>query len=101
MGYTGQDAVWRSLVEHELAHTIVAEIVLREPSPTLRHEAGLAVVPLAVRWWEESLALSLQHYANTGRAWRPIQGYLLAPWRHAFTAAREALWAALGTVHAA
>ena len=74
-GYIGQDAVWRSLVEHELAHNLVSEWILGLPSPTLRHEAGAERAPYWLRLQEEAWALAFQIYANTGKAQPPLHPY--------------------------
>jgi hypothetical protein len=67
-GYEGNDPailVWRSLVEHELLHSLVAEVLFDRPSCVLETEAGVHVHPLWERYEEEMLVLSYQYLLNT------------------------------------
>ena len=66
-GYTGPDAVWRSLVDHELLHSLVAEVVFDRPSVVLRGEAGdPSFIPAWEKYEEEMLVLGMQIYLNSG-----------------------------------
>lgn len=68
-GYTGESIVWKSLVDHELLHSIVAEILFDRPSVVLRTEAGCASFwPLWERYEEEMLVLGMQIYLNSGES---------------------------------
>jgi hypothetical protein len=67
-GYTGPDAVWRSLVEHELLHSLVSEILFDRWSLVLRSEAGDETFVSALdKYEEEAIVLACQRYANTGK----------------------------------
>lgn len=66
-GYFGAHAVWCSLVEHELCHTLVSRRVFNCESPTLRHEAGAQPALYVNRLHEEALVISFQTWRNTGR----------------------------------
>jgi len=65
-GYKGSDeqAVWRSLVEHELLHSLVAECIFDYPSLVLRTEGGGELYPSWLRYEEEMLAISWQAFSN-------------------------------------
>lgn len=66
-GYTpdnGKDPVWSSLVDHELLHSIVAEVIFDRPSVVLRTEAGGEFNPLWERYEEETIILAFQCYLN-------------------------------------
>jgi len=72
-GYTGPDAVWRSLVDHELLHSLVAEAVLDRSSVVLREQAGdQTFTPAWEKYEEESLVLAYQLFFNTGIECRPL-----------------------------
>jgi hypothetical protein len=60
-----QSALWQSLVEHEILHTILARAVFCRESIVLRHESGAERQRYALRLHEEALVLSLQRYFNT------------------------------------
>ncbi len=67
-GYVGPDAVWRSLVEHELLHSLVSEILFDRWSLVLRSEAGDETFISALdKYEEEAIVLACQRYSNTGR----------------------------------
>ena len=93
-GYTGPDAVWRSLVEHELAHNLVSDWILGQRSPTLRFEAGGEPAPYWLRLQEEAWALSFQLYANTGRVTAPLHPFQtqLRRWRDEFRQYTAFVW---------
>jgi len=65
-GYKGEpDAIiWRSLVEHELLHSVVAEMLWGTRSRVLSTEAGLSFVPSWLRYEEEAIALAFQAWLN-------------------------------------
>jgi hypothetical protein len=65
-GYRGADAVWRSLVEHELLHVIAPPLLFRRGSWVLQHEAGACRARYALRLHEEACLLSFQYWRNTG-----------------------------------
>lgn len=74
-GYIGDAAsiCWASVVDHELLHMTLAEIVLGGPSPTIQFEAGVpGAVPLYNRLYEESLVIALQRRINTGEMPWPL-----------------------------
>lgn len=64
-GYTGENIVWRSLLHHELLHSLVAEILFDQPSKVLETEAGVRFHPSWERYEEEAIVLALQHKLNT------------------------------------
>jgi hypothetical protein len=65
-GYAGPDAVWWSLVEHELLHTLAARVFFRRESLVLRHEAGAECNAYALRLHEEAVVISLQRWIRRG-----------------------------------
>lgn len=66
-GYTGKDSVWRSLVEHELLHSIICEVLFNRPSNVLRSEAGdVTFYSARQKYEEEVLVLSFQEWLNEG-----------------------------------
>jgi hypothetical protein len=74
-GYVGdaESVCWASVVDHELLHMTLAEIVLGGPSPTIQFEAGVpGAVPLYNRLYEESLVIALQRRINTGEMPWPL-----------------------------
>jgi len=68
-GYTGpgETIVWRSLVEHELLHNLLAEVVYDRPSRVMETESGKAFHPSWLRYYEEAQVLAAQYEINTGR----------------------------------
>lgn len=95
-GYGGQRPVWRSLVEHELLHSLVAELVFGRPSLVLRTESGGEFTPTWSRYEEEMLALALQRHLQAGEApdllaRYPVDG-LPALWRHRYAPLLAPLW---------
>ena len=67
-GYTADEqGVWRSLVEHELLHNLLAEIVHNHPSRVMETESGKAFHPSWLRYYEEAQVLAAQYEINTGR----------------------------------
>jgi hypothetical protein len=64
-GYTGSDCVWRSLVEHELLHSLVAEYLFNQPSRVMLAESGVQFTPTWERYEEEALVVAAQRYYNT------------------------------------
>ena len=93
-GYTGPDAVWRSLVEHELAHNLVSDWILGCASPTLRFEACGEHAPYWLRLQEEAWALAFQIYANTGKAQPPLHGFytMVSRWLEQFRQHTARIW---------
>ncbi len=89
-GYLGPNACWRSLVEHELLHILVAEWMDWPYSLALAHESGFARVPYGERLYEEALVLAFQRYTNTGQIWPALAPWKdqLADWRRIFERAR-------------
>jgi hypothetical protein len=63
-GYKGKDCVWRSLVEHEFLHSLVAEVLFDRPSLVMTTEAGGEFTPLWQRYEEEAICLACQVYLN-------------------------------------
>jgi len=65
-GYAGEPeaVVWRSLVEHELLHSVVAETLWRTRSRVLSTEAGVGCVPSWLRYEEEAIVIAFQAYTN-------------------------------------
>lgn len=87
-GYAGENAVWRSLVEHELLHSLVAEHLFRTESRVLHVESGGGFIPTWERYEEEMLCLALQYYLQTGDKPECLQRYnnelissLVVAWR--------------------
>lgn len=67
-GYTPDvGGVWRSLVEHELLHDLLAEVVYNRASRVMETEAGVAFHPSWLRYYEEAQVLAAQYEINTGR----------------------------------
>lgn len=63
-GYKGENIVWRSLVDHELLHSLVAEILFDQPSKVLETEAGIRFHPSWERYEEEAIVLASQRHMN-------------------------------------
>lgn len=77
-GYTGQDSVWRSMVEHELLHSVICEVLFDSPSRVIRSEAQhkwktegndqteywMPYHSARVKYEEEVLVLSFQEWSN-------------------------------------
>ncbi len=86
-GYTGPDAVWRSLVDHEVLHNLISDWLWNRPSPTLEHEAGVRRVEYGKRLFEEALVLAFQRYVNTGEQWPALYPFaqVLPEWKRKFT----------------
>lgn len=75
-GYSGPNCVWRSLVEHELLHSLVAEALFDRPSVVLQVESGGEFTPLWERYEEECLVLCIQYWSNrNGGPPRPLELY--------------------------
>jgi hypothetical protein len=96
-GYSGREACWRSLVEHELLHSLVAEHLHGSDSLVLRTESGGGFTPTWLRYEEEMLALALQRYLQTGEASPSLARYpelraLPLRWRNEIAPRLEALW---------
>ena len=89
-GYRGDGAVRRSLVEHELLHSLVSRNLLGCESRVLRHEAGAEPCRYALRLYEEALTISAQRWMNTGCV-DPV----LLPYVHALPVIQAQLHAAL------
>jgi hypothetical protein len=64
-GYSGPDAVWQSLVHHELLHSLVSEVLWDSRSRVLATESGLEFIPSWLRYEEESLVLAFQCAFNS------------------------------------
>lgn len=75
-GYEGSDelVVWRSLVEHELLHSLVAECIFDRHSLVLRTEGGGEFYPSWLRYEEEMLAIGWQAFSN-GLGYGPLMRY--------------------------
>lgn len=76
VGYTHEDeaeAVWTSLVDHELLQAIAAQVLLRSAPLTLRFEAGVDAVRHCDRVWEEAVTVALQLLINTNEVARPLE----------------------------
>lgn len=97
-GYAGPLAVWRSLVEHELLHNLVAEELFGRPSQVMQTESGGGFTPLWLRFEEEMLALALQRYFQAGEMPEPLGRYALnglpSLWRRRFAPRLAALYTA-------
>lgn len=59
-GYSGEDAVWKSLVEHEYLHSLISELLYDHPSLVLETESGRAFHPSWLRYQEESVVIGIQ-----------------------------------------
>lgn len=75
-GYTGENIVWRSLVHHELLHSLVAEVLFDQPSKVLETEAGVRFHPSWERYEEEAIVLAFQFNVNTGNYPRILDPFL-------------------------
>lgn len=65
-GYTpDENGVWQSLVEHELLHSLVAEVMFDRPSSVILTESGAETTPSWERYEEEAVVLSIQRLLNT------------------------------------
>lgn len=71
-GYTGDDAVWLSLRDHEILHSLLCEVFFGTASHVLRHQSGAVKQLLCLREWEEGFVLAFQYYANTGKILPPL-----------------------------
>ena len=72
LGYThSTDGVWRSLVEHELLHSVISDTAWQRASRVLLHVAGACWVPYLDRVYEEAVILSAQLWLRTGEV-RPV-----------------------------
>lgn len=60
------DGVWRSLLEHEIGHSLAGRILFGTESVVLRHESGAERHRYAKRLHEEAWVISAQRLANTG-----------------------------------
>ena len=63
-GYTGADACWHSLLEHEVTHTFAARLMFGRESLVLRYECGAEDVPYGLRLLEEGAVLTWQMKRN-------------------------------------
>ncbi len=61
------DDVWRSLIDHEVLHSLYAEWTNGCESKVLRFCAGVADVPYYERIYEEAIVLALQCSLRTGK----------------------------------
>lgn len=95
-GYTGSDAVWRSLADHELGHSLVSLWLWDRASPTLQHEAGAQRVPYGMRLGEEAIVIAFQRWMNKGDVWPILTHYReqLPRWKQRFLAALNRMEAA-------
>lgn len=93
-GYGGADAIWRSLVEHELLHNLVSEWILDRNSPTLRHEAGAVRAPYWLRLTEEAWVIAFQVYVNADDVGYPLHPFqaMLPKWRERFRRLTAVIW---------
>lgn len=66
-GYATHDRVWRSLVDHELLHNVIAEVMFDRISHVMATESGLEWYPSWLRYEEEAIVLAYQYFINTGR----------------------------------
>lgn len=65
-GYSADaNGVWRSLVEHEILHSLVAEVMFDRESRVALAESGKEITPTWERYEEEAIVLSLQYLINT------------------------------------
>jgi hypothetical protein len=94
-GYDGADAVWYSLLDHEVLHTLISEWLFDAPSPALRTATAALdrPAPYYLRLEEESIVLSFQRWLNTGECPHALSHYRneLPAWRDAFYEAMAAL----------
>lgn len=72
-GYSGPFAIWHSLVDHELLHSIVAEVLFDRPSVVLRTESGEEFNLSWERYEEEMYAIAFQVYCHAQSVPRPIE----------------------------
>jgi len=66
-GYKGSDeyVVDKSLIEHELLHSLIAETFFDRVSYVMATESGLEYYPTWDRYLEEAMVLGFQSWANT------------------------------------
>lgn len=78
LGYSGDDACWNALVEHELLHSWLWQRLGRPYSEVLwavAHGVNSGTderIPYHVQLLEESIVLSFQRYLNTGLVDPPL-----------------------------
>jgi hypothetical protein len=67
LGYEPTEAgVWRSLVAHELDHSLISEWLWDQPSEVLRHYCAGEHCPYYQRLYVEGMVLALERYVQTG-----------------------------------
>jgi hypothetical protein len=70
-GYSGPDAVWKSLVEHEYLHSLISEILYDRPSLVLETESGGKFHPSWLRYQEEAVVIGVQYLLNVNSNHNP------------------------------
>jgi hypothetical protein len=81
------DDVWLCLIEHEIAHHVLAEKLSEDGiSLTMRFEAGEAPhIPYFLRLWEEAIVLAFQRWMRTGKFAKPLAPFTteqIGKWRN-------------------
>lgn len=67
LGYSADaDGVWRSLIAHEVLHTLVSQWLWDRPSEVLRHYCAGEPCPVHTRYYVEALVLAFEHLLVTG-----------------------------------
>jgi len=75
-GYAGDDPAWRSLIDHEVLHSLLGERLFDGCSPALLTAAGIdPPQPYFLRLYEESIALACQLWLNTGCVEAPLEPF--------------------------
>jgi hypothetical protein len=76
LGYTDSaDGVWRSLICHELLHSLLSDWLWDQASQVLLHMAGAKHTPHHERIFEEAVVLAFELHLNTGAITRALQPY--------------------------
>lgn len=76
-GYTADEkGVWKSLVEHEILHSLVAEVMSNMESRVALAESGKQITPTWERYEEEAIVLSIQYLINTNQITSTLDRFL-------------------------
>ncbi len=69
-GYTGEDAAWHSVRDHQILHSLLCEIFFGSMSHSLRFPSDDGIASL--REWEDGFVIAFQRYINTGEVLPPL-----------------------------
>jgi hypothetical protein len=74
LGYEPTEAgVWRSLVAHELYHSLISERLWQRPSEVLRHYCAGEHCPYYRRLYVEAIVLAYERLLNTGEVTEALE----------------------------